>query len=87
MLKIKIDKVTVIRVTKSPFLVTLPCTAVDLAALNLVVVLNLGTTGMVAPVRIEQNFPPLQFRQYLSFPDKNHIGERRMPRRVQKHNR
>ena len=40
---------------------------------------------IVAKVRIEQNFPPLKFRQYLSFQDKNHMGERKMPRRVQKH--
>ena len=42
-------------------------------------------TAIVEQVRTEQNFPPLYFRQYLLFLEKNRMGERRMPRRVQKH--
>ena len=41
---------------------------------------------IVDSIGTEQNFPPLWFRQYsLFFWEKNHMGERRMPRRVQKH--
>ena len=43
------------------------------------------SSAIVEPIGSEQNFPPLYFCQHLLFLEKNYMGERRMPRHVQKH--